>query len=45
MEEKITWILEGVLLLSEGLKEEQLIEYGIPRAYLNQIRAVYNIIK
>jgi len=44
-QEKIRWILQGVLLLTEGCTESQLLEKGIPRQYLNQIRATYNFIK
>jgi len=44
-QEKVKWILQGVLLLSEGCTEKQLTEYGIPIQYLNQIRAIYNMLK
>jgi AICAR transformylase/IMP cyclohydrolase PurH len=43
--ERIKWILQGVLLLSEGQTEKQLEENGIPLQYINQIRSVYNMIK
>jgi len=43
--EKLRWILQGVLLLSEGCTESKLLEIGIPRRYLNQIRATYRFIK
>jgi hypothetical protein len=45
MNEKARWILQGVLLLSEGYTEEQLIKEGVPRIYLNQIRSTYTLFK
>jgi len=42
--EKLRWILQGVLLLSEGCTEAELIKDGIPRQYINQIRATYNFL-
>ena len=45
MNEKIRWVLQGVLLLDEGCSEKQLTDYGIPMQYLNQIRSIYNILK
>jgi hypothetical protein len=43
--ERVRWILQGVLLLSEECTEKQLIEYGIPMQYLNQIRSMYNMLR
>jgi hypothetical protein len=42
---KIAEVLQGVLLMSQGYSEKQLLEIGISTEHINLIRGLYSQVK